>query len=117
MSTGISGLYKNTKGAKAAHNRPYYSDYVRHALRFYTRNLSQPHFNTDVDKANWTACENILKGYSNGDRDILVSVYSGYDTLSDNVYETAKKYHIEQNGIWDMMREVERKIARKRGLL
>lgn len=98
-------------------NRPYYSDYVRHALRFYTRNLSQPRFRSEADENNWFACQNILKGYSDRDRDILVAVYGGYDTLSDNVYEVAKKYGINQAIIWDTMKAFERKVARRRGLL
>ena len=98
-------------------NRPFYSEYVRHALRFYTRNLSQPHFRSEVDKNNWFACANIFKGYSDRDRDILVAVYGGYDTLADNVYETAKKHSINQSVIWDMMKDAERKIAKRRGLL
>lgn len=98
--------------------RPFYSEYVRHCLRFYTRNLQQPRFfKTDVDKTNWFACANVLKGYSDRDRDILVTVYGGYDTLADNVYETAKKYDINQNIIWDMMKDVERKIAKRRELM
>ena len=55
--------------------------------------------------------------YSDRDRDILVTVYSGFDTLADNVYETAKKFNINQNIIWDMMKDVERKIAQARGLI
>ena len=98
-------------------SRPFYSEYVRHALRFYTRNLSQPRFMSEANKNNWFTCQNVLKGYSNRDRDILVAVYSSYDTLTDNVYETAKKYGINQAIIWDMLKEVERKIAEKRGLL
>lgn len=98
-------------------NRPFYSEYVRHALRFYTRNLSQPRFKSDVDKNNWFACSSVLKNYSDTDHDILVAVYGGYDTLSDNVYEIAKKYGINQAVIWDTMKDVERKIARRRGLI
>ena len=98
-------------------NRPFYSEYVKHCLRFYTRNLSQPHFKSEVDKSNWFACASVIKCYSDIDRDILVAVYSGYDTLADNVYEIAKRYNVNQNVVWDMMKEVERRIARKRGLL
>lgn len=98
-------------------NRPFYSDYVRHALRFYSRNLQVFSFKTMVDYENWIACDNIVRGYSDRDRDILVSVYGGFDTLPDNVYESAKKHRINQNIIWDMMKDVERKIAQKRGLL
>lgn len=98
-------------------NKPFYSDYVRHALRFYTRNLSLTRFRSDVDKVNWNACHEVLIEYSNRDKDILANVYGGYDTLADNVYEMSKKYNINQNIIWDMMKDFERRIAKKRGLL
>ena len=98
-------------------NRPFYSEYVRHALRFYTRNLQQTRFKSEADKNNWYACANTLKGYSDTERDILVEVYSGFDTLSDIVYETARKHHINQSIIWDMMKDVERKVAKRRGLM
>ena len=98
-------------------NRPFYSEYVRHCLRFYSRNVQQPSFKSDVDRNNWFACASTIIGYSDRDRDILVAVYGGRDTLSDNVYETAKKYGIDQNIIWDMMKDVERKIAKRRGLM
>lgn len=97
--------------------RPFYSDYVRHALRFYSRNLQKPIFKTTTDRENWVSCDNIVREYSLRDRDILVSVYGGFDTLPDNVYECAKKHRINQNIIWDMMKDVERKIAQERGLL
>lgn len=98
-------------------NRPFYSDYVRHALRFYSRNLLRTSFKSEVDRTNWMACSSVIREYSDRDRDILVMVYGGFDTLSDNVYETAKKYGINQNIIWDMMKDVEREISRKRGLI
>ena len=98
-------------------NKPFYTDYVRHALRFYSRNLSQPRFKKEVDRDNWMACHDVIGGYSARDKDILTYVYGSYDTLADNVYEMSKKYSINQNIIWDMMKEFERKIAEKRGLL
>lgn len=98
-------------------NRPFYSEYVRHALRFYTRNLARPSFKSDVDKNNWYACANSLRGFSEKDRDIIIAVYGAYDTLSDNVYETAQKLNINQSVIWDLMKDVEHKIARRRGLI
>lgn len=97
--------------------RPYYSEYVRHCLRFYTRNLQPEFFKSEVDKDNWYACASVFKGLSEKDRDILITVFAGYDTLADNVYETAKKYEINQGIIWDLMKDIERKIARKRGLI
>jgi hypothetical protein len=98
-------------------NRPFYSDYVRHAMRFYSRNINCHTYKTGADRKNWIACHFTIIEYSDRDKDILVSVYGGYDTLPDNVYEMANKYHINQNIIWDMMKDFERKVAKKRDLI
>ena len=99
-------------------SRPFYSDYVRHAMRFYSRNsLTVPSFKTDVDKENWWACHKVMSQYPMKTKQILLSVYSGYDTLPDEVYNASRKWHIDQNEIWDLMKEIERKIALKRGLM
>lgn len=98
-------------------NKPFYSDYVRHALRFYSRNLSLAKFKKGTDKSNWLACHHVIQTYSERDRDILVYVYGSYDTLADNVYEVSRKYSINQSIIWDMMKEFEREIAVERGLI
>ena len=98
-------------------SRTYYTDYVRHMLRFYSRNYDLKTFKNDVDKSNWFACYNVLKGISETDRDILMQVYSGFDTLADEVFNTSREYKIDQNIIWDLMKKVENKIAHKRGLI
>lgn len=99
-------------------SRPFYSDYVRHCLRFYSRNaITCPNFKTEVDKANWWCCHKALSKYPVKTKQILLSVYSGFDTLPDEVYNASKKWEIEQNEIWDLMKEVERAIAKRRGLL
>lgn len=98
-------------------NKHFYSEYVRHCMRFYSRNTNKPRFNTEVDKDNWYACHKAIERYSDRDRDILIRVYGMYDTLADNVYEVAKLYNIDQNIIWDMIKDFERIVARKRGLI
>ena len=98
-------------------NKPFYTDYVRHALRFYSRNLTISHFKKDSDRANWNACNDVIDFYSERDKDILVYVYGSYDTLADNVYAMSKKYSINQNIVWDMMKEFERLVAIERGLV
>lgn len=99
-------------------SKPYYSEYVKHALRFYSRNCTEkPVFKSEADKSNWLACDSVFKSCSSHSQEILISVYSGYDTLPDEVYNTSKKYKVDQNIIWDLMKTVEKRIARKRGLL
>ena len=97
-------------------NRPCYTEYVRHAMRFYARYLTRNQWKNQVEKANWYACHNVFKTYSDKDKEILIYVYGAYDTISDNVYTIANKLQIDQNIIWDIMREFERKVAIERGL-
>ena len=97
-------------------NKPRYSDYVRSAMRFYSRHLREDHFKNKVDKWNWLACHKVISTYSDRDKNILVYVYGSLDTLSDNVYTISNKLHINQMIVWDMMNEFERKVAIERGL-
>ena len=96
--------------------KPCYTEYVRHAIRYYARYLTETSFKSEVDKSNWYACHNVLKSYSDRDKDILVYSYGAFDTIGDNVYAMANKYRIHQNIIWDMMKEFERRVAIERGL-
>ena len=98
-------------------NRPFYSEYVRHAMRFFSRNLICTNFKTEVDEFNWQSCYIVICRYTKQEQDILIYVYSSYDTLADNVYEMSKKYNINQNIIWDMMKEFEKLVAIERKLL
>ena len=98
-------------------SRYFYTEYVRHCMRYYSRNINKPRFNTEVDKNNWHACHRAIENCSDRDKDILIRVYGSFDTLADNVYEVAKAYAIDQNIIWDMLKNFERSVAKKRGLL
>jgi len=93
-----------------------YTDYVKRALCFYSRYPNKTNFRNYVDKSNWYACHTVLKSYSDRDKDMLTYVYGAFDTVADNVYAMANKYHIHQNEIWSMMGELEKKVAIERGL-
>jgi hypothetical protein len=58
-----------------------------------------------------------MERYSDRDQDILLRVYGMRDTLADNVYETSQIYLIDQNVIWDLIKDFERIVAKKRGLI
>lgn len=97
-------------------SKPCYCEYVRHAIRFYSRYLDKTAFKNTVDEANWNACDRAICGYSSRDKYILTYVYGSFDTIADNVYAMANRYQIHQNFIWDMMKDFERKVAIERGL-
>lgn len=96
--------------------RAFYSDYVNHCLRFYARH-SRPIFHSEADKKNWNACDNALKSFSDSDRDILLTIYIEGDTIPDNIYQMAKSKGIKQDTIWKLISELERKVAKRRGLI
>lgn len=97
--------------------KKHYSDYVRHALRFYTRNLEKPVFKCLVSQQNWLVCNSVINRYFPEHKEVLVSVYQAFDTMGDNVYQASKKYNIPQDNIWSMMADLERLIAQERGLI
>lgn len=102
--------------------KPYYSEYVRHCLRYYIMTLDEgkgghPIFRTEVDKANWSACYNVLKDYSDRDMEIIAYIYRPGDTIADKIYLLAKSKGVHQDTFWSLINNTERKIAKKRGLL
>lgn len=96
--------------------RAFYSDYVNHCLRFYARH-SCPIFHSEADKKNWNACDSALKSFTDSDRDMILSVYTEGDTIPDNVYQIAKSKGVNQDTIWKMVNELEKKVAKRRGLI
>lgn len=96
--------------------RAFYSDYVNHCLRFYARH-TKPQFHSAADKNNWLACENALNGFTDSEREMLLTIYREGDTIPDNVYQMAKSKGIKQDSIWKLVNELERKVAKRRGLL
>lgn len=96
--------------------RTFYSDYVNHCLRFYARH-EKPEFHSESDKKNWISCDNALKTFNDSDREMLITIYREGDTIPDNVYQMAKAKHIKQDTIWKLITELERKVAKRRGLV
>ena len=102
--------------------KPYYSEFVRHCLRYYVKTLDEgkggcPVFKTDAEKANWAACFYTLKNYSQEDMEIISYIYRPGDTVPDKIYTLAKNNGVPQDSIWSLINTIERKVAKKRGLL
>lgn len=96
--------------------RTFYSDYIQHCLRFYVRH-PRPSFKSSADKANWLACDDTLKRLSEDERELISLVYRERDSITDCVYEASVKHNISQDKVWNLISDVERKIAKRRGLI
>lgn len=97
-------------------NKLFYSDYVKHMMRFYSRSMDISVFKSSIDKFNWRICQSTLDKYPSH-RDMLLDIYSGYGTLEEEVNKASLKYKVEKKRIWDLMKKFERDLAINRGLL
>jgi hypothetical protein len=116
----VGQLTKSEKGVSDL--RRYYSEYVRHCLAYYIKTQDEcdgghPVFKNDVDRANWSACYHILKDYSEEDMITIAHIYRPGDTIADKIYQLAKSKRVSQDVIWGLVNNIERKIAKKRGLI
>lgn len=102
--------------------KPYYSEYVAHCLRYYIKTLDEgngghPIFKSEADKANWSACHSALRNFSEDDMEIIAYIYRPGDTIADKIYTLAKTKGISQDTIWNLINNVERRVAKRRGLV
>lgn len=102
--------------------KPYYSEFVRHCLRYYIKTLDegkggQPIFRTDAERENWRACFDVLNGCSEEEVDMISHLYRPGDTIADKIYELSKSKRISQDTIWSLVNNIERKVAKQRGLV
>ena len=96
--------------------RAFYSEYVNHCLRFYARHTN-PKFNSDADKQNWKACESAIGSFSDKEQVMLLGIYRGDESVPDKVYQLAHENGVKTDTIWKLINELERKVAKRRGLL
>lgn len=102
--------------------RTFYSDYVTHALKYYAKyrtnaRQEKPFFKSEADKKNWDACQFAFQSFGSKEVDMLLSVFSGGDTIPNNVYHIAKDFNISQDKLWDLITKLTRKVAKRRGLI
>lgn len=94
----------------------FYSGYVGHCLRCYSRHPAHTAEN-EADKHNREACDFALKSFSDSDREMLLAIYRDDGTVAENVLSAAQMYGVKPNRIWKLIGELEREVAINRGLL
>jgi hypothetical protein len=102
--------------------KPFYADYVNHALRFYARNVQSGDvvrlkFKSEVDELNWRSVNRVLHNLPELDKYIIIEVFGRGDTLADNIYEVSKELAINQDLVWTLVSKVTNKIAKDRRLI
>lgn len=96
--------------------RTFYSEYVQHCMRFYARHPN-PKFRSDADKLNWNACKSALEGFTDDEQDILLTIYREADTIPENIHNISVARNMKQDSIWNLLNKLERRVAKRRGLI
>lgn len=96
--------------------KTYYSEYVGHCMRFYTRHTLLEK-KSEADELNWKASHDALQMFSDEDQQMLVELYEQHSPMKDTVAELSVKYCIREKTLWKMVKDLERRIAKKRGLI
>lgn len=100
--------------------KQYYTEYVRHCLRFYVMTLdvgTAPKFKTAADKNNWMCCHEVVSRLDQDDLEIVRELYSPGDTIPDKIYRIATTKRMSQSYMWSLIDDLECRIAQKRGLV
>lgn len=100
----------------------YYSEFVRHCLRYYIKTLDEgkggcPIFKSAADRENWRACHEVLKSYPEDKMELISHIYRQGDTIADKIYALSETRRVSQKTYWSLIGKVEREIAEKRGLV
>ena len=100
-------------------SKPFYADYVNRMLRFYVRKVYRERMTVEnpVDKKNCLCAAKVLDALPEKDRNVIMDIYEGGDTLADNIYHVSKEMNINQDVLWTLMSKVTKEIAKERGLV
>lgn len=96
--------------------KSYYSDYVRHCMKYY---IAHPDgdFQNGIDKANWHACDEALKKFSDIDKNMLLYIYRQNGcTMREAIDRGLYGSDMRPNYVWRIIGQLEKEIASKRGL-
>lgn len=94
-----------------------YSDYIRHVLRFYIRKNQKTEFLKESDKLNWLACDDVLKLQPDHIKNIFFKIYTSQEPFPQAVRTVSLENDIPEKKLWDIMKNIEKEIAEKRGLI
>ena len=97
----------------------YYSDYVIHAMRWYTRCLGDPDSGPvgPAEKANWEAASRTMGRFSEKERDVLLQLYQDDGPFADRVATVALRFGFSPESVWHLSDKAMKTFAVVRGLI
>lgn len=96
--------------------KAYYSEYSAHCLRLYARRGFDDLVKKS-DMAAWHAAFDAMQKIDDGERDIVMEVYSERGPVRDAVYNVGLRTGWSENIIWNLLHRIEKIVAECRGLI
>lgn len=97
--------------------KPYYEDYITHAMRYYMSHRMPGDHKSPADAANWEACDAAMKELNTTQLVIIADVYARGGLLKDAVRETAEERKLQEDYVWKIVHQFNRSAAHHRNLL
>lgn len=97
--------------------KPYYEDYITHAMRYYISHRTPGDHKSPADAANWEACDAAIKDSPTYQVAIIADVYTNKGLLREAVKKTAEERKLNEDYVWKIVHQFNRSAAHHRNLL
>lgn len=97
--------------------KPYYEDYITHAMRYYISHRMPGDHKSTADAANWEACDAAMKELQTYQVVIIADVYVRKGLLRDAVSLTASERKLNEDYVWKLVHQFTRSAAHHRNLV
>jgi len=95
----------------------HYRAYAKSCLEYYCT-YRDPRFHSVAERKGWCAVRDIMGDFNDMERQTIIDIYSSNrEERHEAVRRAAKEWKTSDGKIWAFCSEVERRVARKRGLI
>jgi hypothetical protein len=96
--------------------KAFYADVSNYCLRFYIQN-PEPHFENEVERLNWEACEKALEPYTPWEKEVIRYIFLEKGSIVENAKDISIIKAMPLNRIWRLLSNIERDVAIARKLI
>ena len=99
--------------------KAYYSDYIAHSVRLYTKVSGDSGVVatlTGASAENYKACETVISNLDAGLKNIILTIYSS-GNVNDSINRLSTETGVPTTQLWNRIKAFEKDVARERGLI
>ena len=97
-------------------SKTYYSDCSNYYFRYYIKNPF-PNFENEVMRLKWEACERVYKSFTKFEKEIISYIYLENGSIIENAKSVSIIKGIPMNLIWQLLNNLESRVAIEIGII